>query len=340
MCKSFWYTYKPKFSLKKLKAGKTMSDSFDFGALLDRQLAQYRKGFNQGDIVSATIVHIGKEYITLDVNAKSAGLMPVSDVFDEEEEITVNVGDKIDVAFVAMKKDSFIFAKADVAESEAMPSVDATLQYAFNHAVAIQGKVEKEIKGGYEVTVAGQRAFCPFSQIDIVKKSNESYIGETFQFQITEYSVDDRGANIIVSRRKILEKELEVAKEYLRDTIEEGQTINGTIANVTNFGAFVELGGLQGLVPVREISWDKVTDPNLFVKTGDLVTVKVTSVDWERERISLSIRQCQAKPLKPRSPEELAREAEENDVRQWMEESKNANANFSSLSSAFDNLKL
>ena len=125
-----------------------MSDSFDFGALLDRQLAQYRKGFNQGDIVSATIVHIGKEYITLDVNAKSAGLMPVSDVFDEEEEITVNVGDQIDVAFVAMKKDSFIFAKADVAESEAMPSVDATLQYAFNHAVAIQGKVEKEIKGG------------------------------------------------------------------------------------------------------------------------------------------------------------------------------------------------
>jgi small subunit ribosomal protein S1 len=317
-----------------------MNDSFDFGALLDRQLAQYRKGFNQGDIVSATVVHIGKEYVTLDVNAKSAGLMPVSDVFDEEEEVTIKIGDKIDVAFVAMRKDSFIFAKADKAESEAMPSVDATLQYAFNHAVAIQGKVEKEIKGGFEVTVAGQRGFCPFSQIDIARKPAETYIGETFQFQITEYGADDRGVNLIVSRRKILEKEMEVAKEYLRDTIEEGKTINGTIANVTNFGAFVELGGLQGLVPVREISWDKVTDPNLFVKTGDLVTVKVIAVDWERDRISLSIRQCQAKPLKPRTPEELAREAEANDVREWMESNKTQNENFSSLSSAFDNLKL
>ena len=99
-------------------------------------------------------------------------------------------------------------------------------------------------------------------------------------------------------------------------------------------------GGVEGLVPVREISWDKVVNPADFLKEGDLVTVKILSLDWERERISLSIRQCQAKPLKPRTPEELAAEAEAQDVKDWMDAHKDGDAGFSSLSSAFDRLKL
>ncbi|MBO7166068.1 MAG: S1 RNA-binding domain-containing protein [Kiritimatiellae bacterium] len=317
-----------------------MSNNFNFGSLLDQQFSSFQKGFNQGDVVTANVVRIGPDFVTLDVNAKLVGLMPVTDVTDKDGNITIQKGDDIEVTFVAMKKDYFLFAKADVALSDAMPSIDATLQHAFDHKIAMQGKVEKEIKGGYEVTIAGQRAFCPFSQIDRFRTPQSVYVGETFPFVISEYSTDDRGLNIIVSRKAIQDKELEVAREYLWDTLSEGQTINGTVANVTNFGAFVELGGIQGLVPLREISWDKVVDPHKFVKTGNLVTVKVISIDRENERVSLSIRQCQARPLKPRSAEELAREAEEKDVNDWMEESKTKNASFSSLASAFDNLKL
>jgi transcriptional accessory protein Tex/SPT6 len=159
-------------------------------------------------------------------------------------------------------------------------------------------------------------------------------------FRVLLNETMSRGTNLIVSRRAVQERELEVAKDYLRDTLSEGQTLNGTVVKVLDFGAFVDLGGVEGLVPVREISWDKVVKPSDFVKEGDLVTVKILSLDWERERISLSIRQCQAKPLKPRTPEELAAEAEAKDVQDWMDAHKDDNSGFSSLGSAFDGLKL
>ena len=142
-----------------------------------------------------------------------------------------------------------------------------------------------------------------------------------------------------MSRRAIQEKELQVAKDYMRDTLEEGQTMNGTVVKVLNFGAFVDLGGVEGLVPVREISWDKVVNPSDFVKEGDLVTVKILSLDWERERISLSIRQTQTKPLKPRTPEEIEAEAAAQDVRDWMSANAGKSDSFSNLGSAFDGLK-
>ena len=316
-----------------------------FAALLDQQLKGFRKGFNPGDTVSARVVRVGEEYVTLDVNAKNVGLMPVADVTDDEGEITVKRGDVIDVSFVSMQKDAYIFAKADVAESAAMVSVDQTIQHAFDNGLTLDGTVEKEVKGGYEVTVCGQRGFCPYSQIDRVRKPLEAgaenpYVGKKFQFVVQEYGTDDRGANLIVSRRAVQERELQVAKDYLRDTLDEGQTLNGTVVKVMNFGAFVDLGGVEGLVPVREISWDKVNDPNDFLKAGDLVTVKILSLDWERDRISLSIRQCQAKPLKPRTPEEIACDAEAQDVADWMEAHKGETDSFSSLGSAFDGLKL
>ena len=198
-----------------------------FAALLDQQLKGFRKGFNPGDTVSARVVRVGEEYVTLDVNAKNVGLMPVADVTDDEGEITVKRGDVIDVSFVSMQKDAYIFAKADVAESAAMVSVDQTIQHAFDNGLTLDGTVEKEVKGGYEVTVCGQRGFCPYSQIDRVRKppaagAENPYVGKKFQFVVQEYGTDDRGANLIVSRRAVQERELQVAKDYLRDTLDEG----------------------------------------------------------------------------------------------------------------------
>ena len=316
----------------------------DFASLLDNQLKSYRKGFNPGDTVKARVVTVGETYVTLDVNAKNVGLLPVEDVQDEEGEPTVQRDDVIEVSFIAMQKDAFLFAKADVAKSAATVSLDQTIQHAFNNGLALEGKVEKEVKGGYEVTIGGQRGFCPYSQIERFRKplpagADNPYVGQTFQFMVQEYGQDDRGANLIVSRRAVQEKELQVAKDYLRDTLEEGQTVNGTVVKVLNFGAFVDLGGLEGLVPVREISWDKVVNPGDFVKEGDNVTVKNIGIDWDRERISLSIRQTQSRPLKPRSPEEIAAEAAAQDVREWMTANAGKSDSFSNLGSAFDGLK-
>ncbi len=316
-----------------------------FAALLDQQFKGFRKGFNPGDTVNARVVRVGEEYVTLDVNAKTVGLLPVADVTDEEGDVTVKRGDMVEVSFVAMQKDAYLFAKADVAESAAIVSVDQTIQRAFDGGLPLEGTVEKEVKGGYEVTVCGQRGFCPYSQIDCVRKpvapgAENPYVGKKLQFIVQEYGTDDRGVNLIVSHRVVQERELAVAKDYLRDTLEEGQTLNGTVVKVLNFGAFVDLGGVEGLVPVREISWDKVNDPNDFLKAGELVTVKILSLDWERERISLSIRQCQAKPLKPRTPEEIARDAEAQDVADWMEAHAGETDSFSSLGKAFDGLKI
>lgn len=317
----------------------------DFAALLDGQLRNYRKGFNPGDRTTARVVRVGEDFLTLDVNAKSVGVLPIEDVTDADGEVTVRRGDSLEVEFVAMQKDAYLFAMADKADSAAIVDVDQTIQRAFENRLPIEGRVEKEVKGGYEVTVSGQRAFCPHSQIDRVRKpldkgAENPYVGRTFQFLVSEYGKDDRGQNLIVSRRAVQEKELEVAKDYLRDSLTEGQTLNGTVVKVLDFGAFVDLGGLEGFVPVREISWDKVVNPRDFVKEGEVVTVKILSLDWERERISLSIRQCQAKPLRPRTPEEIAAEAEAQDVRDWMETHKEDNAGFSSLGSAFSGLGL
>jgi ribosomal protein S1 len=264
-------------------------------------------------------------------------------------------GALLDAQFKGMDRNSVRYAKADreaptAAETEGDdeadegPVLDASLKQAYEQNLPIDGKVEKEVKGGYEVTVRGQRAFCPYSLIDRVRKQlaageENPYVGQSFTFRISEYGHDDRGVNLIVSRRAQQEAELETAKDYLRGTLEEGQTINGTVVQVLDFGCFVELGGLQGLVPVREISWDKVDDPRKFVKVGDLVTAKVLSVDWSRDRISLSIRQCQAKPLKPRTPEEIARDAEAEDVKEWMDSHGDTSA-FSNIGGAFDGIKL
>ncbi len=240
-------------------------DKFDFGAMVSDQMKTFRPGFkfpgSFNDLKS----------VEADPEKRKAAIKAAAGEVEEEEE-------------GAAKKSP----------------LDETIAAAFEAGDPVEGKVEKEVKGGYEVTVKGQRAFCPFSQIDRYRKPGAVYVGETFLFQVQEYGADDRGVNLIVSRRAELELEQQALRDELRDTLEEGQTVNGHVTKVLDFGAFVDIGGMEGLVPVREISWDKVISPINYVKPGDYVTVKVLSVDWERERISLSIRECQAKPLKPR----------------------------------------
>ena len=220
-------------------------------------------------------------------------------------------------------------------------SVDdnVTIKAAWAAGESIPGLVAKDVKGGYEVTVAGQRAFCPFSQIDKFKKESAEYIGRKFDFLVSEYSHDDRGVNVVVSRRALIEAQEREQREALLARLNEGETLNGTITRVLDFGAFVDLGGVEGLIPAREVAWERVEDLSAVLKAGDGVTVKVLHVDREAGRISLSRKECMARVFR-RSPEDEAAEKSAAEVAEWMKSNAVKNANVGSLSAAFDGVKL
>lgn len=212
---------------------------------------------------------------------------------------------------------------------------NASIKQAWEEGAAIPGLVEKELKGGYEVTVAGQRAFCPFSQIDKFKKDSAEYIGRKFDFIVTEYSRDDRGLNVVVSRRALIEVQEQAMREAVLSQLNEGETLNGVVTRVMNFGAFVDLGGVEGLIPTREVAWERVDDINAVLKSGDGVTVKVMHVDRDEGKVSLSRKECMARVFH-RSPEDEAAAKNAAEVAEWMEENHKKNAGFGT--GAFDSL--
>lgn len=222
---------------------------------------------------------------------------------------------------------------------EVMSDDNASIKAAWDAGEAISGVVEKATKGGYEVTIAGQRAFCPFSQIDRYRKEGEEYVGRKFDFIVTEYAKDDRGLNVIVSRRALLEVQAEALKEAMLNELNEGETLHGTVVKVLDFGAFVDLGGIEGLIPAREVAWERVNDLNTVLKAGDGVTVKVLRVDREEGKITLSRKECMARVFK-KSAEEEAAEENAAAVAAWIAESQKKNAAVGSMASAFDGLKL
>lgn len=227
--------------------------------------------------------------------------------------------------------------KAPVVEAGVDDNV--TIKTAWETGDTVSGIVEKETKGGYEVTVAGQRAFCPFSQIDKFKKDGAEYLGRKFDFVVTEYSRDERGLNVVVSRRALIEVQAEAMKEAMLAELNEGETLNGTVTRVMDFGAFVDLGGVEGLIPAREVAWERVEDLNTVLKSGDGVTVKVMHIDREAGKISLSRKECMSRIFK-RSPEDEAAAKSAAEVAEWMKENAVKNANVGSMAAVFEGLKI
>ena len=227
--------------------------------------------------------------------------------------------------------------KAPVVEAGVDDNV--TIKTAWETGDTVSGIVEKETKGGYEVTVAGQRAVCPFSQIDKFKKDGAEYLGRKFDFVVTEYSRDERGLNVVVSRRALIEVQAEAMKEAMLAELNEGETLNGTVTRVMDFGAFVDLGGVEGLIPAREVAWERVEDLNTVLKSGDGVTVKVMHIDREAGKISLSRKECMSRVFK-RSPEDEAAAKSAAEVAEWMKENAVKNANVGSMAAVFDGLKI
>ena len=263
----------------------------DFAAMFEASITAKR--FKEGQTLEGTIVAIGPEVAFVDVGGKGEATIEVEELKDEDGDIEVAVGDRIQATVVSMAGGMQLSRK--LARGAA---TSRQLEDAFRAGLPVEGKVEQEVKGGYEVRVARQRAFCPFSQIDIVRSEPSAHIGKVYAFRIVEYK--EGGKNLIVSRRALLEEEQRASAAVARKSIVAGAILNGRIASVREFGAFVDLGGgVQGLLHVSEMGWSRVSDPSELFKPGDEITVKVLRVDPvenDKQKISLGLKQLAEDP--------------------------------------------
>lgn len=205
--------------------------------------------YEPGKKILLPIASIGPEWTFLQMGGKSDGYFATSEIIDKEGNTEVKEGDSIAVYFLTAEKGGLKFTTKLGGGAESQ----AHLQEAFQAGIPVEGAVEKEVRGGYEIKIAGSvRAFCPFSQAALQRIEPDDFIGQKVAFKIIEYK--ENGRNIIVSRRVLLEEEQKQKIEELKDTLETGMIVRGTVSSIRDFGAFVRIeGGLEGLLPISEI---------------------------------------------------------------------------------------
>ncbi len=259
----------------------------DFAALFEASIKA--KQIREGQPVDGTIVAIGAEVAFVDVGGKGEATIDVNELKDENGRVDVAVGDRIRGLIVSTSGGLRLSRR--LARNAA---TDSQIEDAFRAGLPVEGRVEKANKGGYDVRVGHQRAFCPISQIDLARTEDPSvHVGKVYQFRIVEYK--EGGRNLVVSRRALLEQEQHEKADAVRKSIVTGAILPGRVASVRDFGAFVDLGGgVQGLLHISEMAWSRADDASQLVKPGDEVVVKVQRI--ESDKISLSVKELIADP--------------------------------------------
>lgn len=266
------------------------SDSFE--ELFKSEENKSLRKLSPGEKVTATVAGISGENIFLDVGGKSEGILLAAELTDELGNVTVAPGDSVEVYFLQAKKSEQIFTTKIGSGSSV-----AHLEEAWRNQIPVEGYVKAEIKGGFEITLSGNtRAFCPYSQMGLrrVDDAAAAYLDTHMTFLISRF--EENGRNLVVSARAIQEEERRQQKEKLQQTLEEGQTITATITSIRDFGAFADLGGVDGLIPVSEIGWSRVENIADHFTVGQTVNVVVKSIDWEKDRIALSYKETLTDP--------------------------------------------
>jgi small subunit ribosomal protein S1 len=260
----------------------------DFAAMFEASVKPRR--FERGQTIEGTIVAIGAEVAFVNVGGKGEATIDIAELKDDDGALEVAVGERIQAIVVATAPQLTLSRKL-----ARRAATDRQLEDAFHARLPVEGKVEREVKGGYEVRVGRQRAFCPFSQIDLHRTEGATHDGRVYLFRIVEYS--EGGRNIVVSRRALLEEEQQARAADVRKTIVPGAVVTGRVASVRDFGAFVDLGGgVQGLLHISEMGWSRVSDASHVVKPGDAITVTVLRVDEDKQKISLGLKQLTPDP--------------------------------------------
>jgi small subunit ribosomal protein S1 len=260
----------------------------DFAALFEASLKARR--FERGQTIEGTIVAIGPEVAFIDVGGKGEASIDIAELKDPDGDLEVAVGERIQAVVVS--------TAGGLTLSRKLARGAATLRQledAYHSGLPVEGKVEREVKGGYEISIARQRGFCPFSQIDLHRTEGAVHEGRVYQFRIVEFK--EGGRNLVVSRRALLEEQQRAAADEVRRSLVAGAVVTGRVASVRDFGAFVDLGGgVQGLLHVSEMGWSRVEDVSKAFKAGDEITVKVLRVDDDKQKISLGVKQLSEDP--------------------------------------------
>ena len=261
----------------------------DFATMFEASVKARR--VEQGQTIEGTIVVIGPEVALVSVGGKSEAQIEVAELKDEDGDIELSIGDRIQ-AVVVSTSGGIMLSRKGVRSAATLRE----LENAFRAGLAVEGKVESVIKGGYAVRIARERAFCPLSQIDVVRTPDPAvHVRKTYTFRLIEYM--DGGKSIVVSRRKQLEEEQQANADAVRKSIVAGALLPGRVVSVPDFGAFVDLGGgIQGLLHVSDMSWSRATTPGAVVAPGDQITVKVLRVEEGTGKISLGLKQLQDDP--------------------------------------------
>ena len=260
----------------------------DFAAMFEASAKAKR--FEKGQTIEGTIVGISPEVAFVDVGGKGEATIEIAELKDHDGGLEVAVGDRIQATVVSTTGGLTLSRKLMRGAA-----TQRQLEDAFQAGLPVEGKVEAEVKGGYEVRIAGQRAFCPFSQIDTFRTEASAHIGRVYAFRIIEYK--EGGRNLVVSRRALLEEEQRASAADVRRSIVPGAVITGRVVSVREFGAFVDLGGgVQGLLHISEMGWSRVADASQVVRPGEEITVKVLRVDEATQKIALGLKQLAEDP--------------------------------------------
>lgn len=268
--------------------GQELAREEDFAELVESSFHKVQ----EGEIVSGTVVQMTPEFVMIDVGSKSEGQIPVEQFMDEKGRLTVKVGDEVQVFLEDTEESS---GQVRISKSKADKiRIWEEIAEICDTEKTISGKVTARVKGGLQVDI-GVTAFLPGSQVDLRPVRNfEKYIGETFDFNVLKYN--RKRGNIVLSRRPLLEKAKDKKKDLILSTLEGSGVFTGVVKNITDYGAFVDLGGIDGLLHITDMSWGRINHPSDILKVGDEIQVKVLKFDQDKERVSLGLKQTQPDP--------------------------------------------
>ncbi len=274
--------------MEKELSDKTNGGTNDFESLMEQSLRAPRPG----DVLTGTVLLITRDNVIIDINYKCEGQVPLAEFLDHEGNVAVREGDEVDVYFEGAETENgtvmLSHAKAEKFK------VWRELERAFQNETPVEGVILGKVKGGLQVDI-GVPAFLPGSHVDIRPARNlDRYVGQRGRFQILKFN-RARG-NVVVSRRSVIERERTELKEQTLKVLEEGVILEGTVKNITDYGAFVDLGGIDGLLHITDMAWGRLQHPSEVLKVGDQVKVVVLKYDPSRERVSLGMKQILPDP--------------------------------------------
>ncbi|MFK7931849.1 MAG: 30S ribosomal protein S1 [Myxococcota bacterium] len=262
----------------------------DFKNFFDNLMDE--KGVREQSVVSGEVIRIGDDWVTVDINFKAEGIVPANEFKSPEGEMTIKVGDTVDVYLGSVDSDDGVLLlskeKADLMKAweEISKAVEAD--------EVVSGEVIARVKGGLSVDI-GVKAFLPGSQVDLRPVKNlDKLIGQTYEFKIIKFN--KKRGNIVLSRRVLLENERESKRAFTVERLHEGSILTGVVKNITDYGAFIDLGGIDGLLHITDMSWGRINHPSEMFEVGQSVEVKVLKFDRDSQRVSLGYKQIRPDP--------------------------------------------